>query len=504
MSASKQASAELAVVLPAIAFTRSGIAFHPREDVWAWTDGPYHVHMDFSRLNSQLIFMLEQLKQTLLVFAKGSSGHHLVNLFRAFNHFGALREDPEPFVGFTPVEVSNYHARLEKHEEWRLSTLNVLLQKWNALRLPGVDDECAQYLREKRKCGNEKGEAVRTRDPVEGPFSEQEYTALYKAVDAAYGMQKIPMWVAVLTRLLFACGGRISQYASLKVMDLREQNGSYVLLLPQVKTREEHSRKTLKEFDLSPQTGRLLQQSLFGRDGNEAMFPESLVLVRASQSIDRSPDDLFWGHCTGAQLSRMYQQAIEEIAPPTPRLDFEPLPIATKRFRYTFGTRLAEEGASKAVIADRLGHVDLQNVDVYFEASPTIVENIDRALDAQLAPLAQAFRGRLVNGEQDSTHKGAPGSRIIDFRAAKSPVGSCGGKGNGCAFNKPVACYTCFKFEPWVDAPHEKVLQRLLAERESCRDDPRLARINDDAILAVREVIAECAQAKEQREGGVK
>jgi hypothetical protein len=62
-----------------------------------------------------------------------------------------------------------------------------------------------------------------------------------------------------------------------------------------------------------------------------------------------------------------------------------------------------------------------------------------------------------------------------------------------------VACYTCFKFEPWLDAPHEKVLQRLNDERKRFASDERLAEINDDAIKAVEEVIAECAQVHAQR-----
>lgn len=499
MLESRHAPTELAVSLPSLAFTRSGVSFDPRANHWFWFDGPFRVRLDFERLDSQMTLLREPLKQTLLVFAKGSSPNHLSNLFHAFIHFASWRNSSKPFTAFTAEEVSNYHAGLAEHEQGRLSTLNVLLQKWNALRLPGVDDECAQYLREKRKRGNEKGAAVRTRDPVNGPFSEAEYTALYKAVDAAYGIGAIPMWAAVLTRLLFACGGRISQYASLKVMDLHEINGAYVLSLPQVKTRDAHSRVSLKDFDLSPQTGRLIREFMYGRDSNEPMFPESLLMARGSRTEERPEDDLFLGHCTSKTLSRLLTEVLDEISPPTERLDYEPTPIATKRFRYTYGTRLAEEGASKAVIADRLGHVDLQNVDVYFEASPTIVENIDRAMDAQLAPLARAFRGRLVGSEEDSTHKGAPGSRIIDFRVSKAPVGSCGCKANGCAFNKPVACYTCFKFEPWLDAPHEKVLQRLQGEQQNLRGDARLARINDDAILAVQEVIAECLQIKEQR-----
>ena len=276
-------------------------------------------------------------------------------------------------------------------------------------------------------------------------------------------------------------------------------------MLPQVKTREQNARVSFKEFDLSPQTGRLIEDyavslKLAGLGRDSPLFPEAVVLTRQKSLDDRDETDLFLGHCTAAGLSRVFNNMLNPIAPPTERLDFAPLPISPKRFRYTFGTRMVEEGASKTVVADRLGHTDLQNVDHYYEASPKIVENIDKAMDSYLAPLAQAFRGRLVEGEGQTTLKGAPGSRIIDFKAAPQPVGSCSGKAGGCAFNKPVACYTCFKFEPWLDAPHEKVLQRLLAEREKWPDDERIARINDDAILAVQQVIVECTEVKSQRQ----
>lgn len=499
--------AGLVLCLPETAFTRSGIVFRPNEDVWDWTDGPFSIHLDFRRLNLSPFVPQESLKHVLLVFAKRNSPSHMTNLFKAFVHFLALRDRSLPLMSVSATEVSNYAARLEHHQKWRIGTLNVLLQKWAALGLAGVDPECTQYLRERRKPGNDKGAAVRTRDPVEGPFSEAEYTALYKAVDVAYGVGDIPQWIAVLTRLLFACGGRISQYASLKVLDLTADNGEFLLNLPQAKTGEPHSRVSFKKFDLSPQTGRFAMEYVeglrnHGDDDDAALFPETVVMTWGPREQRRSKKDLFFGHCLRSTLSTAFSIALRQIAPPTERLQFKPIPVSPRRFRYTYGTRLAEEGASRVVIADRLGHVDLQNVDVYFEASPKIVENIDKAMDAQLAPLAYAFKGRLVDGEEHSTHKGVPGSRIIDFRVAKNPVGSCGGKGQGCSFNKPIACYTCFKFEPWLDAPHEKVLIRLRVERERWPSDMRLAAINDDAMRAVQEVMAECDLVRKQRKSG--
>lgn len=490
--------------LPERVFTRSRTSFDPRLDVWEWSDGPFIARLDFRRLDGDAEFLKAPLKEALIPYVKGHSSKHVTNLFHAFFHF--LESAPAyPTSAISEQDIANYSARLGAHEKWRVGTLNGLLQRWVELRLPGVTAECAAYLREHRKPGNPKGDAVRTRDPVKGPFSEDEYTALHSAANAAYGRGELPLWTLLLTRLLLACGGRISQYASLKLSDFNPQTS--VLRLPQVKTGLDHARASFLEFDISSQTSQLLaayRDELLNSDNSDdsAFFPTELVMPRGPRKQVRTEADMFFGHCTPQNLSQCFVQHMREIAPPTARLDYAPLPVVPQRFRYTFGTRLAEEGSSKMVIAERLGHADLQNVECYVSASPKIVENYDRALSKFLAPLAQAFKGQLVEDEAHSTHKGAPGSRIHDFRVATEGLGSCAGKGAGCGFNKPVACYSCFRFEPWLDAPHEKVLHRLEADRQKWSSDDRMAAVNDEPIRAVKEVIALCAQIWAQRGRG--
>lgn len=487
------------------AFTRSGIRFDPNESTWKWVDGPFSVSLDFKRLNASSE-LIEELKQTLMIFAKGHSPGYLIRLFTAFNHFESTRNVTTQLEFITVQDVANYAAHLQEQGQPRLGVFNVLLQKWGALHLTGIDRECLRYLRERRKPGAIKGNAVRTRDPVKGPFSEEEYVGLYKAVDDAYSQEVLPLWAFILTRLLFACGGRISQYASLKIRDfiIDSSSSEFSIQLPQAKTRGAHARAFLQKHDLSPQTGRLIQQyieelAVEGFNEESPLFPDTVVMVRGPLRALRPKDNMFFRHCTSATLSNIFKELVGNIAPLGERVGFLPINVSPRRFRYTFGTRLAEEGASKVLIADRLGHTDLQNVDVYFEASPKIVENIDKALDVQLAPLAEAFRGRLIENEDHSTHKGASGSRIIDFRASPQPVGSCGSKAHGCSFNKPVACYICFKFEPWLDAPHQKVLDRLVNERSRFAGDERMAAINDEAIRAAKQIIAECELIRDQR-----
>ncbi len=490
--------------LPVRVFTRSKASIDPRSDLWEWSDGPFIAHVDFAQLDADGASYKTSLKSALLPYVAGHSSSHVENLFVAFLHF--LKSSPARDTwSIDEQAVANYAASLASHEKWRLGTLNGLLQKWVDLQLPGVTPGCAAYLREHRKPGNTKGDAVRTRDPVKGPFSEDEYTALYSAVNTAYGKGELPLWTLLLARLLLACGGRISQYASLKLCDFNPSTS--VLKLPQAKNGLEHARLSFLDFDIGAQTSQLIvefrnERLALGSTDDDAFFSTELVMPRGPRKIVRVEGDLFAGHCTPHILSQWFSQLMKEIAPPSARLEYAPMPVVPQRFRYTFGTRMAEEGVSKMVIAERLGHADLQNVECYVSASPKIVESYDRALSKFLAPLAQAFKGQVVEDEAHSTHKGAPGSRIHDFRVTTEGLGSCAGKGSGCRFNKPVACYTCFRFEPWLDAPHEKVLSRLEVERQRWSDDDRMAAVNDEPIRAVKEVISQCAQIWSQRSNG--
>ena len=156
------------------------------------------------------------------------------------------------------------------------------------------------------------------------------------------------------------------------------------------------------------------------------------------------------------------------------------------------------------VIAEILDHTDTQNVGVYTEATPAIIERIDRAIAMQMAPLAQAFAGKLIKSEAEATRGADPSSRIIDLRIDRSgqAMGSCG-QYSHCGFSAPIACYRCSCFEPWLDGPHEAVLAYLLDRREKllATTDERMASVNDLTILAVAEVVRRCDEAKVSKLG---
>ncbi len=172
-----------------------------------------------------------------------------------------------------------------------------------------------------------------------------------------------------------------------------------------------------------------------------------------------------------------------------------PIHLNPNRFRYTLGTNLASEGKGVYVIAEALDHSDTQNAGVYVKNIPDIVSRIDKAVALELAPYAQAFRGVLIPSEKQARRGNDPASRISN---GNGNVGSCGSHGF-CGALAPLACYTCAHFQPWLDGPHEEVLDGLIQERDRVVEltgDLKVASANDRLIYAVSDVIHRCRVAK--------
>jgi len=136
-----------------------------------------------------------------------------------------------------------------------------------------------------------------------------------------------------------------------------------------------------------------------------------------------------------------------------------------------------------------------------------MMERVDRAVALKLAPLAQAFAGVIITDESQAIRSGDSSSRICDprFDPTMKPIGNCGQFGF-CGLLAPIACYTCRSFQPWVDGPHDRVLDFLLSERErlTSQADQRIASVNDRTILAVADVLTRCTKAREEEQDNPK
>jgi hypothetical protein len=148
--------------------------------------------------------------------------------------------------------------------------------------------------------------------------------------------------------------------------------------------------------------------------------------------------------------------------------------------------------------------LETQQVGVYAEANAGLIAEIDKAMAFHLAKLAQAFSGHLIPDEASALRAGDQESLVRAPEQLKGfdPVGSCG-TFSFCSLNAPLACYTCRKFQPWLEAPHEAILDWLLRDRARLAEegDLTIASVRDRTILAVAAVVLACLEVKEDTLG---
>ncbi|MGU2193243.1 site-specific integrase [Pseudomonas aeruginosa] len=446
-------------------------------------------------------------KLTLLWYAAHMSPSHVKNMFERLGHYvrTMCANRDTPLAEINSHDLISYRSMLSDNTLWYLGNMSGFLQRWCALGYPGVTADAVSLLKQIRTRGNRKGEAVLTHDPFRGPFTDIEWGALQSALDRAHVDGEVDREVYLLTYLFMALGQRSVQYASLKLCDVGvacAQDGTviYTLRVPRAKQRNQLSRAEFKDRVLVSHVGEILvrhRDDVYRRFQRRLSDPSRAPLFPARRQSGSCPDG-FEYHRTGPSLGLMLRAGLCKLSAMSERTG-RPLHVTAVRFRRTVATRAAMEGHGELIIAELLDHTDTQNVGVYIEARPEILERIDRALALQLAPMAQAFAGMIILDESHARRAGDPSSRVCDprFDPSMKPMGNCG-KHGFCGFFAPIACYTCVNFQPWADGPHEDVLAFLLGERDrlASQTDMRIASVNDRTILAVAEVVRRCEEIR--------
>lgn len=484
---------------------RSGGDFEPKGEYWSFQDGVQRVYFDFEKLPEQVRPLIANLKRVIINVLEEQSPWTAYGMLNTFSHLAkVVTETEECKVPVIKVRhVLNYISKYSLNDALGMeSRLGTLISKWTKLGLAGISAEAADLIKSRRKKGSVKGESVRTMDPVKGPFTDFELQEFISALNNAYAEKKIDKdlyfiaWLAILT------GQRVSQFCMLKVSDLIQvvdANGDmkYEINIPTAKKRDEASRDSFLNRPLPFQYGQALWTYVQEVRIESQECGETAPIF--SGPVSNGPPQLnseFVGHWDTTSLCSYFDKKLAPIAPISPRT-FEPMHLAIGRFRKTLGTRAAQEGYGELVIAEMLGHEDTQNVKVYVGIVPEIAARLDKQLARELAPIANAFSGKVLRRPQDATRASDPTSQITDYKYAKAGVGSCGTTYD-CHFNAPIACYTCRNFEAWADAPHQSLLDHILSERERLwkTSGQRIASQNDHVIIAIQAVISECEYMK--------
>ncbi len=498
-------------VAPSLATSKDGYPFDPVSAHWKLNKDvtislvlPSEIDKD-----TELGF-----RATLQRYAEEASARHTRNMETRFKRY--LRDTGASLV--TPKDLMNWRALLGQDEQWQLGGLKGFLLAWHDYGFAGISKEVVDLLQSWRIQGNEKGAAVASGCPETGPYTDLEIAALLDWANMAVANRTLAFEDYAYLLTLAMTARRPVQIAALRGKDLTQTalNGvrQFRLNSPRAKQRGAGFRESFRSLAIIEDLFLVLQQqhrqSVIAIErgigarldpdlaGEIPIFINPQVVKRFSDVGDlrktlfgSAPDRL---HATTEQLASSLRRCARASTARSERTG-EFIRLSATRFRHTRGTKLRREGFGPFVIAELLDHSDIQNVKVYTDNTAQEAVVINELVGPQLAPFAQACLGRLVKSERDAVRGDDPRSRVPNDH--QNTLGTCGNYGF-CASGYR-ACYTCYHFQPWIDGPHEEVLQDLYREKEraraaGCADV--VVDANDQLILAVEHCILLCRQSK--------
>jgi integrase len=379
--------------------------------------------------------------------------------------------------------------------------------KWcNEQDLPGFSAETLyDFLRIKLQ-GNPQGVDVLSENKDEGPLTHFEVTQLRNALIRDKGpiIERLCLWLS----LSYGCNP--ANFVLLKESDFIERHFNSVedhffeLKIPRIKKRAQtHKRTEFKVRKVDARLADLIKKQIAENVNKHPELKHARpLLMRKKPYAAWLNTDLseFAYHISTGQFLETLNKCIKRLNIISPRTG-QRLHVTPRRLRYTYATAMVKQGASAVELAELLDHTDLQNVRVYFNARSEIVERLDAALAEKLAPLVNAFKGKLISQEDTIEFAARVNYQEAQHIRKIHGIGTCGAKFL-CHLYPPLSCYLCEKFQPWKNAPHKKVLNDLINERQKridqYGDNDHYAKQLDDVIYSVAQVIKHINQEGEK------
>ena len=452
------------------------------------------------------------------------SASYTSNLFQYCRWFFAIGVSKT----INEVHIINYKASLNKSTEYKLGYIRAFLLDWYDKEIKGIDKKAIELLTSLKFSGNEKGKAVALGCPFSGAYTFEEQTDFINWYVNAFTESQITLTEYAFIMALQQTGARPIQLTRFYYVDLVTRIDADVehfdLQLPNAKKSNEYFRES---FQTKKDIGEDLILVLTAQANHSIKNLENHLGIKLSNEqkklipifinerevfklanfdeflqIQAQTPDLF---CikTNSQAKSILRRIARLCPLKTTRIQLEgeygDLHINPRRFRYTHATNMAMLGASDYGIAEELGHNDTQQVTVYTEFNEEMADRIDAALASDLTPLAQAFSGTLIDSEKDAIRANDPRSRIN--KNDGDPVGNCG-KFGFCA-NGTIHCYTCNKFQPWLNAPHIEILNSVISERDRKREmgaSEFVLQGHNQSINAIKVVIQKSEARKKELE----
>lgn len=352
---------------------------------------------------------------------------------------------------------------------------------------------------------------VESDDPEKSWLTDQEYENVLQATWGHYDLSNM-VQPALIRLLSLQYARRPSQLSNLKFDDLKSGSDKELvehkeneIHFPAAKERFLDIEFRGGRFEAHPIAKHLWDLLKIQRQQIKSLFERSLGLSLSEDDTNKLPvfttehrvlnaikilrnklslnpgrslaDELFHSNPTriGLVISFNYNMLIYDerknarpldTAPPaipiSPRTG-KPIVVTATRLRHTRIRQLARMGVPRPILSFWLGHNGDEALKSYYNDPAERAREIDHFLAPGLAPIAQAFHGRIIASDAEATH---PNDSMKRLELAKDGqllyMGKCG-KFTFCSTTSvPVPCYRCRVFEPLVDAPHEEVLEALI------------------------------------------
>lgn len=352
---------------------------------------------------------------------------------------------------------------------------------------------------------------VESMDPMKGPFTVRETKSIFDWVNDAFSAKRISLEKIVYIRLLITTGARSRQLQQLVFGDIGKVGDIVKIRVPKAKQKSFGYRDSFQDLELPRDLYALLEgykrKSL---DRLEAENPginwkkalPNVPIFRAKgragpyveiiddpdlHFLEEFPVEKF--HKNDGSMRALLRDLEKDPKFPISERTGKPIHLGAHRFRYTLGTDMSRMGSGPHAIASALGHKWVGSVTRYIKVSPEMGRRIDDKMKPKIALVINAFKGKVVADATEAVNGSHPNKMI---RAKTSAIATCGAS-SGCHLDAPVACYTCSKFQPWVEGPHHEVLERLRLRQKRAIEkdgiDSAAAISFDEPILAVMQVI---------------
>lgn len=431
-----------------------------------------------------------------------------------------------PYPEFNREEIADFEVELVSYYERMIATTrrdHKLYQVsrakswylWGCQYLSeiGFNAEYGSVLEALKIPGGPKGEAVKNEDVDAGPLHRiYELQPLYNALQTTTCADVAECEQRAALALFIAHGRNPANLSWLRESDLINvapglDEPCWVIRYPRIKKRLLSPRDDFVEVQLPTEFAPYIQDLIavnrdiepfdwMGVDPvgfDRPLFFNHNINTAAAASGQR---DAYFNYESGyfATLLQNFVLRHRIVSPLTKML----IHLSPRRLRYTLATNLVKDGATQRQLAQILDHTDLQHVQVYFDLAGNIVELLDKALIGPYAQILRFFKGDFIAPGQKAVNEGDIGKHIPFVYIETAPdidLGVCG-KHSLCSLHPPYSCYKCPKFQAYLEADHQAVLEHLISEREEKFQsaDKRIASQLDEIIFAVAQVVEKCKE----------